>query len=79
MPDSWTKEDDKLVKQFEFDNFARAIEFINSVGEKAEAMNHHPDILLHKYNKVQLTLTTHSENKITKKDYTLANQIDEIS
>ena len=44
----------------------------------AEAANHHPDILVHGYNMVRLTLSTHSEGGLTGADFKLAAQIDRI-
>jgi len=41
-------------------------------------MDHHPDIFIHSYKKVKIYLFTHSENKITEKDYLLARKIDEL-
>jgi 4a-hydroxytetrahydrobiopterin dehydratase len=46
------------------------------VGEMAEGANHHPDILIHGWNKVRLTLSTHSEGKVTQADHDLAAGID---
>ena len=42
---------------FEFKDFAAAMAFVNRVAEVAEEANHHPDILVHGWNKVRLTLT----------------------
>lgn len=75
----WEQAENKLEKIFFFNNFREAIQFINQVGEFAEQMNHHPDILLFAYKKVKITLTTHSEGKVTEKDYQLAKQIDSIA
>ena len=58
---------------------AAAIAFINRVAEIAEAANHHPDILLHGWNKVRLTLSTHSEGGLTDADFALAGQIDRLA
>ena len=55
-----------------FDDFAAAIAFVNRVAELAEAANHHPDILVHGWNKVRLTLSTHSEGGLTDADFELA-------
>ncbi|MCP6719495.1 MAG: 4a-hydroxytetrahydrobiopterin dehydratase [Patescibacteria group bacterium] len=74
----WLEKGSTLVKEFKFNDFAAAVEFVNKVGEFAEQMNHHPDILIHSYNNVRITLTTHSEGKITEKDIKLAKMIDEI-
>ena len=75
----WVVEGKFLTKEFKFDNFVDSIEFVNKVVPLAEEINHHPDILVHGYNKVKIMLYTHSENKITDKDYNLAKRIDQIS
>ncbi|MBS3084449.1 4a-hydroxytetrahydrobiopterin dehydratase [Candidatus Pacearchaeota archaeon] len=74
----WKEEDMLLVKEFKFKDFLGAIEFVNKVAKLAERINHHPNILIHSYNLVRITLTTHSENKITKKDYEMAKEIDKL-
>ena len=50
--------------------------FVNRVADAAEEVNHHPDILIHGWNKVRLTLMTHSEGKITDNDHAMASRID---
>ena len=45
-------------------------------GEMAEGANHHPDILIHGWNKVRLTLSTHPQGKVTQADHDLAAGID---
>lgn len=67
----------KLERLFEFKNFSEALQFVNQVGEIAESNNHHPDILLHDYKKVTITLFTHDENSVTEKDLKLAELIEE--
>ncbi len=75
---NWKKENNKWVKEFEFKNFVQAVDFVNKIVPLAEKSNHHPDILIHSYKKVRIELRTHSEGKITQKDYDLANKIDGI-
>ena len=41
------------------------MEFVNRVADEAEAMDHHPDILIHGWNKVRLSVMTHSEGGLT--------------
>jgi 4a-hydroxytetrahydrobiopterin dehydratase len=72
----WHAEQETIVRDFTFADFAAAIAFVNSVAELAEAANHHPDILVHGWNKVRLTLSTHSEGGLTDADFRLAAQID---
>jgi 4a-hydroxytetrahydrobiopterin dehydratase len=74
----WKKEGDMLVKEFEFKDFMAAIIFINKVAKSAEKANHHPNMLIHSYNKVRITLSTHSANKVTEKDVRLSHIIDKI-
>jgi 4a-hydroxytetrahydrobiopterin dehydratase len=73
----WKKENGKLIKLFKFKDFKEAIQFINSVGVIAEALNHHPKII-NIYNSVEIQLWTHDQNSITDLDYNLAREIDQI-
>jgi 4a-hydroxytetrahydrobiopterin dehydratase len=75
----WGFENNQIGKEFKFKDFKSALEFVNKVGEEAEKMNHHPDILLHSWNKVKLTVSTHSEGGVTEKDFTLAEKIESLS
>ena len=74
----WDQDGETLVKDFELKDFAAAIAFVNGVADLAEEANHHPDILIHGWNKVRLTLSTHSEGKVTEKDHALAERIDAL-
>lgn len=73
---TWKISENKLTKDFEMKNFMDALAFVNKIGELAEEMDHHPDIFIHGYKNVRITLFTHSENKITELDRTLAEKID---
>ena len=75
---NWKAENHILTKDFELTDFDQAIQFVNKVALLAEGMNHHPDILIHSYKKVRVSLTTHSKGAITKLDYELAEKIDHI-
>lgn len=74
----WQKTDNYLEKNFSFDTFVQAVDFVNKIAEIAEQLNHHPEIFLHDYNQVRIQTTTHSEGKITQKDYILTKQIDSL-
>lgn len=76
--DNWLENEKELEKEFEFSNFLEAVEFINKIAPIAESMDHHPDLFLHSYKKLLITLSTHSEGKVTKKDYELAAKIDKM-
>jgi 4a-hydroxytetrahydrobiopterin dehydratase len=72
----WRTEGDAIVRDFEFGDFAGAMAFVNRVADAAEEADHHPDILVHGWNKVRLTLSTHSEGGVTDADRALARTID---
>jgi 4a-hydroxytetrahydrobiopterin dehydratase len=74
----WNQEGESLTRDFECKDFAAALAFVNKVGELAEEANHHPDILIHGWNNVRLTLSTHSEGKVTEKDDAPAERIDAL-
>jgi 4a-hydroxytetrahydrobiopterin dehydratase len=72
----WEHEADQLRKVFEFDDFATAIKFVNDVADLAERWDHHPDIDI-RYNRVTLSLTTHSEGGLTARDFDMAGEIEQ--
>jgi 4a-hydroxytetrahydrobiopterin dehydratase len=74
----WTREGDEIVREWRFEDFAEAMAFVNRVAEAAEEANHHPDILVHGWNKVRLSLTNHSAGGLTDADFQMARRIDEL-
>jgi 4a-hydroxytetrahydrobiopterin dehydratase len=75
----WERADEQsIARELKFDDFAAAIAFVNRVAEAAEQANHHPDILVYGWNKVRLTLSTHSEGGLTAADFDLAARIDAL-
>jgi 4a-hydroxytetrahydrobiopterin dehydratase len=75
----WQREDDEIVREFKFEDFAAAMAFVNRVAEEAEGANHHPDILVHGWNKVRLSLTNHSAGGLTDADFEMAARIDGLT
>src|SRR6266496_4058306 len=67
----------RLARRFEFEDFKKAIEFVNRVAEIAEQEGHHPDIAIH-YNQVDLTLWTHKIGGLHENDFILAAKIDKL-
>lgn len=75
---NWKTKNNKLTKEFTFEDFDEALAFIVRVGLLAEKHKHHPEIL-NVYNTVTLSLTTHDEGSVvTEKDKKLAEAIDDI-
>ena len=79
MGTAWGREGDAIEREWRFADVAAAMAFVNQVGQMAEGANHHPDILLHGWNKVRLTLSTHSEGGITRADLDLARGLDGLT
>ena len=75
----WRREGDAIVRELQLSDFASAMAFVNAVAGLAEAANHHPDILIHGWNKVRFTLSTHSADGLTQSDLDLARGIDGLS
>lgn len=73
----WEILHDYLSKRFEFSNFQKAMKFANSVGELAEASNHHPKICIN-YDEVILETYTHEVGGITQKDLDLIEDIEKL-
>ncbi len=72
----WTREGEEIVREWKFKDFAQAIDFVNRVAAAAEEANHHPDILVHGWNKVRLALTNHSAGGLTEADFKMAHRFD---
>jgi 4a-hydroxytetrahydrobiopterin dehydratase len=75
----WRRQDSTIVRELVVADFAAAIALVNRVAEVAETANHHPDILVHGWNKVRLTLSTHSAGGLTEADFALAREIDALA
>jgi 4a-hydroxytetrahydrobiopterin dehydratase len=76
---AWERDGDEIAREWKFDDFAAAVRFVNKVAEASEDANHHPDILLHGWNKVRLSLMTHSEGGLTENDFKMAARYDELA
>src|SRR5215203_5907586 len=75
----WRREGDEIVRDLKLADFAEAMAFVNRVAEAAEAANHHPDILVHGWNRVRLSLTNHAQGGLTEADFALAAEIDGLT
>ena len=70
-------DEQRLERQFKFDDFRQALDFTNKVGEIAEQQGHHPDIYL-TYGEVRLQIWTHKIKGLTESDFILAAKVNEI-
>ncbi len=67
-----------LRASFKFEDFVKAMEFVNKIAVVAEKEDHHPDIAIH-YNKVDIILWSHFINGLSENDFIIAAKIDNIS
>ena len=72
----WMKDKNLIAKEYECKDFMGVLSFVNKLGDEAEKLNHHPDIFIHSWNKVKITISTHSEGGITEKDFQLAEKLE---
>ena len=73
----WSVVNEKLHKEFQFDNFNQAFGFMTRAAMEIEKMNHHPE-WFNVYNKITVDLTTHDAGGITKNDINLARILNSL-
>ncbi|HAH19667.1 MAG: lipid hydroperoxide peroxidase [Omnitrophica WOR_2 bacterium GWF2_43_52] len=70
-------EDKKITKEFKYKDFVEAKYFLDLISIIAEEQGHHPVMTIN-YNKLKVTLTTHSAGGLTENDFIMARIIDEL-
>ena len=65
-----------LSATFDSGDFATGLRLVNTIGELAEAENHHPDLTL-TYPSVGVRLTSHDAGGVTARDVRMARSISE--
>jgi 4a-hydroxytetrahydrobiopterin dehydratase len=74
----WERRDEAIVKSFKRGDFVGSVNFVQSLVEPAEELNHHPDLEI-SWETVTVLLSTHSEGGITAADFELAAKIDALA
>jgi 4a-hydroxytetrahydrobiopterin dehydratase len=78
LGDGWEKYGNSLRREFKFDDFSGAVDFVNRLTPIANEMNHHPDLFI-TWGLARVSLISHSEHGITDKDFELAKKLDELA
>jgi 4a-hydroxytetrahydrobiopterin dehydratase len=78
LGDGWEKYGNSLRREYKFDDFTGAVDFVNRLTPIANEMNHHPDLFI-TWGLVRVSLISHSEHGITEKDFELAKKLDELA
>ncbi len=66
-----------LEREYEFPDFSGALAFTNRVGELAESLQHHPDILT-AWGRVKLVWYTHKIGGLHRNDFRCAARSDQL-
>ncbi len=75
---TWNREGKIIRREMVASNFAAALGIVNAIAVLAEAMDHHPDILIYGWNKVRISLSTHDQGGLTELDFELAQKIEDL-
>ena len=78
LESGWERDGAAIRREFKFDDFRGSIEFVNRITPVAEEMNHHPDLAI-SWNRVTVSLSTHSRGGITQSDLELAARIEALA
>ena len=74
----WERDGAAIAKSFTRGDFVGSVNFVRSLVEPAEAMNHHPDLEI-SWDTVTVRLSTHSNGGVTTADFELAAKIDALA
>jgi 4a-hydroxytetrahydrobiopterin dehydratase len=74
----WERHGEAISRSFECGDFVGSVRFVEALVEPAEAMGHHPDLAI-SWDKVAVTVSTHSEGGLTAADFELAGKVDALS
>jgi 4a-hydroxytetrahydrobiopterin dehydratase len=74
----WTRAGGSITSTATLADFRAAMLYAGAVAYLAEDANHHPDILI-QWNRVTLTLSTHSAGGLTSADFALARRISQLA
>jgi 4a-hydroxytetrahydrobiopterin dehydratase len=75
---AWTRDGAAITTVTQRKDFRDSLLYLGAVAYLAEAANHHPDVAI-SWNKVTLTLSTHSAGGLTANDFALARQISALA
>lgn len=79
IDEAWkiAKKGTELTRTINTKDFLSAFTLLTAITVQAEIMQHHPDIQL-SYGKLKVSITSHEQGGLTKKDIQLASVVDTI-
>ena len=75
--DGWVFENNKITKSYHFDNYMDGIKFVNILADKAEELNHHPDLLVG-WCEVSVSFTSHVKGGVTSDCIEMAKIVEKL-
>ncbi len=75
---NWTELNNKLEKNFKFNNYNDVVLFSNKVMQIAIIQDHHPEINIH-YNFVKVLITDHEKGAVSEKCHRFINEVNKIN
>jgi 4a-hydroxytetrahydrobiopterin dehydratase len=75
--EGWRREGEAIVKQFRRERFTGSVDFVNALVPVAEELDHHPDLTI-SWDRVTVSISTHSQGGLTEADFELARRIDAL-
>src|SRR5690349_13531080 len=74
----WSVQDGKLTKNYTVRSFPHAVVFIGAIAQFAEAAGHHPDLFLHDFKELTVSIIDHHDGGISERCTALAKQIEAL-
>lgn len=78
VPGWWVVEEKRIEKEFVGNNFSEVVEWVERIAKIAEEEGHHPDLLIHDYKKLRVSLSTHAIGGLSVNDFILAVKIEAL-
>ncbi|MEX0748503.1 MAG: 4a-hydroxytetrahydrobiopterin dehydratase [Candidatus Saccharimonadales bacterium] len=78
IADRWVEKEGRLETTVDTVDFLGAITLIQQIADIAEEQRHHPNLHLHNYSKLTISLISHDAGQVTERDRKLAAAIDNI-
>lgn len=75
---NWALSSSDIKRTFILKDFVTAMLFVNEVAQLAETEQHHPDIKMYRYNRVDIKLSTHKVLGLTVNDFIMAAKINQL-
>lgn len=77
MPGGWSGDVKGIWREWTFDEYLDGVQFAERVAQQADAVNHHPDLLI-RYRRVRVSYTTHDAGGVTAMDVSEAASLDDL-